>query len=967
MEELLSFARESSEARTWSLAVELARTAQFVEQPSLESDERVFRVIRGPKDSTPMVTLSEANQSWQCDCADAEDPCRHVLATLIAVRQGKVEKGVVRSRGAEVGSVVHSFRREGRFLAFERFVVWGETRERVESSLSAAIERLTKGRGAVAISKEEGQIDHVLPTRKSGVFDPNTLRLLLKALARLPHVELDGVVTRVLPEPLDASVDVVDEDDGFRVCRGRIEGCTETFENGAAVIDGAIAAIKDTHISADDARMLSGDGTFFSRKQSVELASVVIPRLQSAARVDVRSTKLPRVIKVAPRVVIQTIGDGSGENLTVVPRLVYGNPIIAEVQGASLECGSSEEVPARDRVEEARLVRELGQSLSLRLQEAKVFTGEAAIRFVEKLKGWQTSGEGTTAFVPARDLAPRVQGAAEGIDLSFVTEDGREASREAILHAWREGSSFVRLLDGGWGVLPRRWLDEHREAISRLLNARTDSTFSTAALLPEVDEVCASLGVEVPDYFAALKRGLADPSALSEVPLPADLRADLRSYQRDGVRWLSFLRAHRMGALLADDMGLGKTLQAMCVMRGRTLVVAPTSVLYGWERQLETFRPAMKVSRYHGPSRRLDLSADITLTTYAILRLDIDDLSEVEWDTIVLDESQTIKNPESQVAQAAYKLRGGFRINLSGTPVENSLEDLWSQLHFLNPGLLGTRNFFSENIERAVRSGDASAAARLRKKVAPFMLRRLKKDVAKELPPKTEVVLECELTEQERIVYDAVLATCQKEVVEKLSEGANPFSILEALLRLRQACCHSGLLPGQSSDSSSKVTLLIESLASSVSQGHRALVFSQWTSLLDKIEPHLQRAEISFSRIDGSTTDRDTVMREFQSPEGPSVMLLSLKAGGVGLNLTAADHVYIVDPWWNPAVEDQAADRAYRIGQENPVLVHRIVARDTIEERILELQTKKRALLSSAVGDGSGQTISREELLSLLR
>lgn len=966
MERLLSFARESSESRVWSLAVELARTAQFIEQPSLDIDERVFRVLRGPRDSTLMVSLSESNQSWQCDCADADDPCRHVLATLIAIRQGKIEKGSARTRGGEVGTLVHAFRREGGFVAFERFVAWGDARERVDSSLSSALERLTKGRGPVAVSKEESQIDHVLPTRKSGTFDPATLRLLLKALARLPHVELDGVVTRVLPEPIEARVEVVDEGDGFRVRRGRIEGCSETFENGAALIDGAIAAIKDTQLSADDARMLSGDGAFFPRKRAVELASVIIPRLQAATRVDLRASRLPRVIKVPPRVVIQTIADESGENLTVVPRVVYGNPILAEVRGESLDCSSMEEVPARDRVEEARLTRELGQALSLRLQEAKVFSGESAIRFVEKLKGWQTSGEGTTAFIPARNLAPRVQGAADGIELSFVTDDGREASRDAILGAWRGGSSFVRLLDGGWGVLPRRWLDEHRDAISRLLSAKADAAVSTAALLPEVDEVCASLGVEVPDYFAALKRGLTDPSSLTEISLPSDLRADLRGYQRDGVRWLLFLREHRMGALLADDMGLGKTLQAMCVMRGRTLVVAPTSVLYGWEKQLENFRPALSVSRYHGASRRLDSSVDVVLTTYAILRLDIEALSAIEWDTIVLDESQTIKNPESQVAQAAYQLRGAFKINLSGTPVENSLEDLWSQLHFLNPGLLGTRSFFSENIERAVRSGDAAAVARLRKKVAPFMLRRLKKDVAKELPPKTEVVLECELTESERVVYDAVLATCQKEVVEKLAEGGNTLSILEALLRLRQACCHSGLLPGQAADSSSKVALLIESLEASVSQGHRALVFSQWTSLLDLIEPRLAGSAIRFSRIDGSTTDRDTVVREFQSPDGPPVMLLSLKAGGVGLNLTAADHVYIVDPWWNPAVEDQAADRAYRIGQENPVLVHRLVARDTIEERILELQSKKRGLLTSAVGEGAAQTISRDELLSLL-
>jgi SNF2 family DNA or RNA helicase len=229
-----------------------------------------------------------------------------------------------------------------------------------------------------------------------------------------------------------------------------------------------------------------------------------------------------------------------------------------------------------------------------------------------------------------------------------------------------------------------------------------------------------------------------------------------------------------MGALLADDMGLGKTLQAMTVMRGRVLVVCPTSVLYGWEQQLKLFRPALSVSRYHGSTRQLKADAAVTLTTYAVLRLDIESLSQIEWDTIVLDESQTIKNPESQVARAAYRLRGGFKINLSGTPVENSLEDLWSQFHFLNPGLLGTRASFSENVEQAIRSGDRKAAERLKKQVAPFILRRMKRDVAKELPPKTEVVLECELSSEERVVYDSILAACQRDVVEKLKQGVAP-------------------------------------------------------------------------------------------------------------------------------------------------------------------------------------------------
>jgi SNF2 family DNA or RNA helicase len=362
----------------------------------------------------------------------------------------------------------------------------------------------------------------------------------------------------------------------------------------------------------------------------------------------------------------------------------------------------------------------------------------------------------------------------------------------------------------------------------------------------------------------------------------------------------------------------------------------------------------------------LESAADITITTYAVLRLDIEKLTEGAWEMVILDEAQTIRNPESQVARSAYRLNAGFKLNLSGTPVENSLEDLWSQFHFLNPGLLGSRREFEEGIARAVKSGDSEAAGRLRTRVTPFILRRLKRDVAKELPPKTEVVLACELSSEERTLYQAILGASRMELVERLEHGEGIFSALEILLRLRQACCHPELLPGQSAESSSKVDMLVESLCASIEQGHRALVFSQWTSLLDLVEPHLVSRGISFSRIDGSTANRSEVVDQFQRPDGPQVMLLSLKAGGLGLTLTAADHVYILDPWWNPAVEDQAADRAYRIGQENPVIVHRLVAQDTIEERIVDLQQRKRELLAAAIGDSGEVSLSREDVLALL-
>jgi len=427
-------------------------------------------------------------------------------------------------------------------------------------------------------------------------------------------------------------------------------------------------------------------------------------------------------------------------------------------------------------------------------------------------------------------------------------------------------------------------------------------------------------------------------------------------------------------------MGLGKTLQALCAVRGRTLVICPTSVMYSWADQVAKFRPALKLSIYHGPNRNLASDADIVLTSFGVARIDQSVLGATLWDTLIIDEAQTIKNSDSQIAQAIYQLEANFRVTLSGTPVENSLEDLWSQFRFLNPGLLGTQDEFEQRFAKAIRAGDSSALEALRKAIRPFILRRLKKEVAPDLPARTEMVLRTELSSQERTLYDALLATGRDEVIKLLESGGSIFSALEIILRLRQACCHQALVPGSFAQSSSKVDLLIDALSESSSEGHRSLVFSQWTSFLDLIEPHLKNRAISYSRLDGESTNRAQLVAEFQHRDGPAVMLLSLKAGGVGITLTAADHIFIMDPWWNPAVEDQAADRAHRIGQTNPVFIHRLIAKDTIEERILELQQRKLALASSILssatpgsstsepqpGGETGMSLTRAELLALI-
>jgi SNF2 family DNA or RNA helicase len=535
-----------------------------------------------------------------------------------------------------------------------------------------------------------------------------------------------------------------------------------------------------------------------------------------------------------------------------------------------------------------------------------------------------------------------------------------------VLRAWTEGLGLVPLEGGGGAPLPAAWLEKNGQRVADLLAARGESGRLANHALPRLVELCDALETPRPPGLERLAPLLEGFERIPEAPLPEGIIATLRPYQRQGVSWLRFLSQAGLGAVLADDMGLGKTLQTICVLGPRSLVVCPTSVLPNWASELARFRPALKVSTYHGPSRALDPSADVTLTTYALLRLDEALLAANEWSTVVLDEAQLIKNPDSQTARAAFKLRGAFRVALSGTPIENRLEELWSVMHFANPGLLRGRREFNETWAQPIAEGRADAAQSLRRRIKPFVLRRLKRDVAPELPPRTESVLHVVLDDRERATYDAVFAATRTEVVGMLKAGGSVLKALEALLRLRQAACHPALVPGQQAQGSSKVAALVEALSTAAADGHRALVFSQWTSLLDLIEPELRTANLAFERLDGSTADRAAVTARFQAADGPPVMLISLKAGGLGLNLTAADHVFLVDPWWNPAVENQAADRAHRIGQERPVFVYRLVSQGTVEEKILLLQDKKRALFEAALGDGTAAGgLTRDDLLEL--
>jgi len=469
------------------------------------------------------------------------------------------------------------------------------------------------------------------------------------------------------------------------------------------------------------------------------------------------------------------------------------------------------------------------------------------------------------------------------------------------------------------------------------------------------------MGLTPPPDLAELAAKLKGFSGIGAVPLPEGVSATLRDYQLAGFHWMQFLARHGLHGILADDMGLGKTLQTLTHILTEkqsghsggkpVLVVAPTSVVPNWRAEALKFTPSLRVLVLNGPERKKYFRsiphADLVLTSFALLQRDIDRLRGVAFHIVVLDEAQNIKNPRAKVAQAACKLDSRHRLCLSGTPIENHLGELWSLMRFLIPGFLGSEEAFNTRFRKPIeKDGDAERNEVLKRRVAPLILRRTKDQVAKELPPKTELVHFIELHSDQKDLYETVRATMDKRVRQAIAArglGQSQIVFLDALLKLRQICCDPRLLPEDFSNhvrESAKLDFLTDLLGLLIEEGRRILLFSQFTSMLALIEAHLIHVQIPYLKLTGASKDRGKLVEDFQTGRVP-LFLISLKAGGTGLNLTAADTVIHYDPWWNPAAEAQATDRAYRIGQDKPVFVHKLLCQDTVEERIHKLQQDK--------------------------
>ena len=600
-------------------------------------------------------------------------------------------------------------------------------------------------------------------------------------------------------------------------------------------------------------------------------------------------------------------------------------------------------------------------------------------------EGWHVEAENKVFRNPG-SYHVEVSSGVDWFELHAGIEYGEtRAGLPALLASLNRGEKMVQLDDGSYGMLPEDWLRRMAPfaAMGTAENGHIRFGRTQAGLLDAL--LAAQPEARCDEIFANFREQLKAFQGVQPASQPDGFAGQLRDYQSEGLGWMHFLRQFSFGGCLADDMGVGKTAQALALLEtrrelrangkkiGPSIVVVPRSLIFNWKEEATRFTPRLRVLDHSGIERHAeDIKAyDLVLTTYGTLRRDIPRLKDIEFDYVLLDEAQAIKNSTTQAAKAVRLLRGRHRLALSGTPIENHLGELSSLFEFLNPGMLGASGAF-KLAGGAMRNPDENTRRVLGQALRPFILRRTKEQVARELPLKTEQTMYCEMDEAESKLYQDLRQHYRRSLLKKVQKDGiakSKIQVLEALLRLRQAACHPGLLDSaRLGDSSAKLEILLERLSEVVEEGHKAIVFSQFTSLLKIVRERLDRDGVVYEYLDGKTRDRQACVERFQNDESCRTFLVSLKAGGLGLNLTAAEYVFILDPWWNPAVEAQAVDRAHRIGQSRAVFAYRLITRGTVEEKVLELQKGKRDLAAAIITQDNSiiRSLQPEDLSLLL-
>ena len=623
-------------------------------------------------------------------------------------------------------------------------------------------------------------------------------------------------------------------------------------------------------------------------------------------------------------------------------------------------------------------------------EEAVNFLLDAYISLVDK---YRVYGEKALSRYKVRLSQPIINARIESnekdkwfnLDIT-VQYDDQNVALAAVWQAWIEGKRYVQLKDGSYTGLPKAWLEKMAHKLQALgidPNEPPKQQYHQFEA-PVLDSLLDDLpGAQTDSFWNTLRKKINNFKSITETVLPKDLNATLRPYQVQGLSYLNFLQEYGFGGILADEMGLGKTVQTLAFLQQLTekgakdpnLIIVPTSVLPNWDREAQKFVPNLKRLVIYGTRRegmfKQIAKSNLVITTYALLRRDLEELEKHAFNLIILDEAQNIKNPSTITARSVRRIKANMRLCLSGTPIENNLFELWSLFEFLMPGFLGAQHAFQRGIIRPIKDGDNDTLDFLRARVKPFILRRTKAEVAKELPPKIENTYYCALEDEQAALYTMLAKKLKEQVLQDVDQkgvAKSQISILDALLKLRQICCHPRLLKLNMPDvntnlPSGKFEAFKDMVTDIVEEGHKVLVFSQFVQMLHIIRSWLQISEIPFCYLDGASKDRLEQVDTFNNNPNIPIFLISLKAGGTGLNLTSADYVIHYDPWWNPAVENQATDRTHRIGQTRQVFAYKLICQNTVEEKILQLQDSKRGMAEAVIpGQSAWKSLTREDL-----
>ena len=742
----------------------------------------------------------------------------------------------------------------------------------------------------------------------------------------------------------------------------------------------------------------------FAPDDDAKVVSSVVPRLRLAGRVHVEADIADHLYRagIAPRIYFDRSGEGIAANVEFWYEDLCIRPFAEPPAQAAAAAGSHDRILVRDfdtersilaffdrndfrfqngtalLTDEERLYSFLRDDLPLLAEQAELFLSEDFRKLrVRDSRAFRTG----LRYEEGRNL------------LSFTFQHAEITDEElgAILSALQKQKKYFRLRDGTFvdledGLLQTvsKTMDELGVSGESLRKGTVELPAYRALYLDSQMHRLEQGRVERNQAFKKLVLNIREPED-TDYPVPEEVAGVLRDYQRTGYRWMRTLAEFGMGGILADDMGLGKTLQALAFLLAirkpddpPALVVAPSSLLFNWQEEARRFAPSLRTLVVTGPQRQRQemlqeiARTDLVITSYPLIRRDIDLYAGIPFSACFLDEAQHIKNASSVNARAVKQIQAPYRFALTGTPIENSLDELWSIFDFVMPGYLYTYSRFSARYERPIAiEGDAGALGRLSAQIAPFLLRRMKSDVLKELPPKFESRMSAEMTDDQKALYIAQLALARREVAEELAVNGvdrGRIRILSILTRLRQICCHpASFLPDYKGESG-KMQLLWEIVEDALEAGHRLLVFSQFTTILHIIRDWAEGQGIPYSYLDGNTPigERADLVQRFNSGDG-AVFLISLKAGGTGLNLTGADMVVHFDPWWNPAVEEQATDRAYRIGQKQSVQVIKLIAKGTVEEKVIAMQQRKKGLVDALIRPGETflSRLTEEEILDL--